>query len=161
MSWWEGGHFQRDPLPQLLCLLAALQVLENIIKLHHAHGSQAEGASGAADGIHKVIVVSWSEMDQPMMDVLDGNRERPLRHLLTILLLVKLRRLSSHGNSSHDSVTHQWSQDSQLWQRRVPQKQQCCILHPSTPKGSTPSEHQNAARSISVCPVCHEHWIGL
>jgi len=86
LSWREGGHFQRDPLPQLLRLLAALYVLENIIKLHHAHGSQAEGASGAADGIHKVIVVSWSEMDHPVMDVLDGNRERALRYLLTTLM---------------------------------------------------------------------------
>lgn len=67
-------------MPQILCLLAALQVLENIIKLHHAHGSQAEGASGAADGIHKIIVVSWSEVDQPVMDVLDGNRKKAFRY---------------------------------------------------------------------------------
>lgn len=88
LSRWEGGHFQRDPLPQIFCLLATLQVLENIIKLHHAHRSQAEGASGAADGIHKVIVVSWSKVDQPVMDVLDGNREKALRYLLTAFTLV-------------------------------------------------------------------------
>lgn len=57
-------------MPQILGLFAAFQVLKDVIELHHAHRSQAEGASGAANGIHKVIVVRWSEMDQTMMDVL-------------------------------------------------------------------------------------------
>lgn len=57
-------------MPQILGLLAALQVLEDVVELHHAHRGQAEGASGAANGIHKVIVVCRSQMDQPMVDVL-------------------------------------------------------------------------------------------
>lgn len=63
-------------MPQILGLFAAFQILKDVVELHHAHRSQAEGASGAANGIHKVVVVRWSEMDQTMMDVLGGNQDK-------------------------------------------------------------------------------------
>lgn len=46
-------------------------------------------------------------MDQPMMDVLDGNRERALRYLLATLMLVTLRGglKSSQGDRSHGPAT--------------------------------------------------------
>lgn len=111
----EGGHFQRDPLPQILCLLATLQVLENIIKLHHAHGSQAEGASGAADGIHKVIVVSWSEMDQPVMDVLQVDLLAPLHQLVEgwgAQVVVHMRGIEPLQSFHDDILKHKRVQHS-------------------------------------------------
>lgn len=52
-------------------------------------------------------------MDQPMMDVLDGNRERALKYLLTTLMVVTLRGglKSSQGDRSHDPATR--SQESE------------------------------------------------
>lgn len=45
-------------------------------------------------------------MDQPMMDVLDGNTERALKYLFTTLMLATLRiGLELLSNTSHDSVT--------------------------------------------------------
>lgn len=59
----EGGYLERDPLPQLLGLFAALEVLQDVVELHHAHGGQAEGAAGTADRIHKVVVVGRGQMN--------------------------------------------------------------------------------------------------
>lgn len=50
-------------MPEILGLFAALQVLDDVVELHHSHRGQAEGASGAANRVHKVIVVRWSEVD--------------------------------------------------------------------------------------------------
>lgn len=69
-SWGEGGHLQRDALPQLLGLLAPLQVLQHVVELHHAHRGQAEGPAGAADDVDKVVVVGRGQVDQPVVDVL-------------------------------------------------------------------------------------------
>lgn len=66
----EGGHLQRDPLPQLLGLFAPLQVLQDVVKLHHSHRGEAEGAAGAADDVDEVVVVGRGQMDEPVMDVL-------------------------------------------------------------------------------------------
>lgn len=66
----EGRHLQGDALPQLLGLLASLQVLQHVVKLHHAHGRQAESAASAADDVHKVVVVSRRQVDEPVVDVL-------------------------------------------------------------------------------------------
>lgn len=63
-------------MPQILGLFAPLQILKDVVELHHAHRGQAEGASGAADGIHKVVVIRWSQMDQTMMDVLGENQDK-------------------------------------------------------------------------------------
>lgn len=54
----EGGHLQADPLPQLLGLFPSLQVLQDVVKLHHPDRRQTERPSSAADDVHKVIVVS-------------------------------------------------------------------------------------------------------
>lgn len=70
-SWGEGGHLEGDPLPQLLGLFAALEVLQDVVELHHAHGCQAEGAAGTADRVHKVVVVGRGQMNQAVVDVLE------------------------------------------------------------------------------------------
>lgn len=71
----EGGHLQGDPLPQLLGLFPSLQILQHVIKLHHSHRRQAEGAPSAADDVHKVIVVGRGQVDEPVVDVLWRSRE--------------------------------------------------------------------------------------
>lgn len=70
LSGGEGGHLQRDPLPQLLGLFSSLEILQDIVKLHHANRRQAERATGAADDVHKVVVVGGGQMDEPVVDVL-------------------------------------------------------------------------------------------
>ena len=70
LSGGEGGHLQGDALPQLLGLLASLQVLQHIVELHHAHRCQAERTTSAADDVHKVIVVCRRQVDEPVVDVL-------------------------------------------------------------------------------------------
>lgn len=72
----EGGHLEGDPLPQLLGLLAALEVLQDVVELHHAHGGQAEGAAGTADRVHKVVVVGRGQVNQAVVDVLEGGVEK-------------------------------------------------------------------------------------
>ena len=72
----EGGHLQGDPLPQLLGLLASLQVLQHVVELHHPHRRQAEGAASAADDVDKVVVVGRGQVDEPVVDVLWRRRSR-------------------------------------------------------------------------------------
>ena len=69
-SWGEGGHLQRDALPQLLGLLAPLQVLKHVVELHHSHRGQTEGPAGTADDVDKVVVVGRGQVDQPVVDIL-------------------------------------------------------------------------------------------
>lgn len=71
----EGCHLQGDALPQLLGLLSSLQVLQHIIKLHHTHGCQTESTSSTADDVDKVIVICRGQVDEPMVDVLQRERE--------------------------------------------------------------------------------------
>lgn len=66
----EGGHLQGDPLPQLLGLLPPLEVLQDIVELHHPHRRQAERTAGAADDVDEVVVVSRGQVDEPVVDVL-------------------------------------------------------------------------------------------
>lgn len=66
----EGCHLQGDTLPQLLGLLASLQVLQHIVELHHAHRRQAESTSSTADDVDEVVVVSRCQVDEPVVDVL-------------------------------------------------------------------------------------------
>lgn len=66
----ESCHLQRDALPELLGLLASLQVLQDIVELHHTHRCQAESTASAADDVDKVIIISRCQMDEPVMDVL-------------------------------------------------------------------------------------------
>ena len=75
-SWGEGGHLQGDALPQLLGLLAPLEVLQDVVELHHAHRRQAEGPPGAADDVDEVIVVGRRQVDEPVVDVLQRWTEK-------------------------------------------------------------------------------------
>lgn len=70
LSGGEGGHLEWDPLPQLLGLFSSLEILQDIIELHHANRRQAERTTGAADDIHEVVVVGGGQMDEPVVDVL-------------------------------------------------------------------------------------------
>ncbi len=71
----EGCHLQGDALPKLLSLLASLQILQHVVKLHHTHGRQAESTSSTADDVDEVIVVSRGQVDESVVDVLQRERE--------------------------------------------------------------------------------------
>lgn len=70
----ESCHLQGDPLPQLLGLLASLQVLQHVVKLHHTNRCQAESTSSAADDVDEVIVVGRRQVDEPVVDILQRER---------------------------------------------------------------------------------------
>lgn len=72
----ESCHLQGNALPQLLGLLASLEVLQHVVKLHHSHRRQAEGAPGAADDVDEVVVVGGRQVDEPVVDVLQRHRGR-------------------------------------------------------------------------------------
>lgn len=82
----EGGHLQGNTLPQLLGLLAPLQVLQHVVELHHAHGRQAESTPSAADDVDKVIVVSRRQMDEPVVDVLQRKNRSARAHPVYVSL---------------------------------------------------------------------------
>lgn len=69
-SGWESGHLQGDPLPEFFSLFSPFQVLQHIVELHHANWCQAKRPASTSDDVHKVVVVCWSQMDQPMVDIL-------------------------------------------------------------------------------------------
>lgn len=111
----EGRHLQWDALPQLLGLLASLQVLQDIVELHHAHRRQAEGSPGATDNVDEVVVVGGRQVDEPVVDVLQVG-------LLAALDELVERRRSKVGvnvggvqslQSFHDDLLQdKWTEDT-------------------------------------------------
>lgn len=66
----KGCHFQRDALPQLLCLLSSFQVLQHVVELHHADRRQAKSTPSTANNVDKVVVVGGRQMNKSVVDVL-------------------------------------------------------------------------------------------
>lgn len=87
-GYWAGAllrgkrcHFQRDALPQFLCLLSSFQVLQHVVELHHADRRQAKSTPSTANNVDKVVVVGGGQMNKSVVDVLWRERERRRRRL--------------------------------------------------------------------------------